>query len=314
MTKRCPISYEIIPDEKRYSEKGLRSLSPQLRDLKDFPYTAEQQRMEAITRASRMSIQGVQPKLSALLSVKDESFQVVDTQGKFILKPQNLLFQELPQNEDLTMRLAATIGLEVPLHGLIYCADGSFTYFIQRFDRSGRNDKLSLEDFAQLSEETRDTKYDSSMERVADVVNRFCTFPAIEKVKLFKLTLFSYLVGNEDMHLKNFSLVTRDEKVELSPAYDLLNSTIANPKLEAEMALPIRARKNKLTRDDIVEYYGKTRLKLENKVIDEVEATFVKQVPGWIEAIKNSFLSETMKKDYVDLLKKRTGKILNFTL
>ena len=115
-----------------------------------------------------------------------------------------------PVRLDLTMRLAAAAGIEVPVHGLLRSIDGSFTYFIKGLDRDGR-DRLPVEDFAQLSGEGRDTKYDSSMEKVADVIDQFCTFPAIERVKLFERTLFNFLVGNEDMHLKNFSLLTGED-------------------------------------------------------------------------------------------------------
>lgn len=141
------------------------------------------------------------------------------------------------------MCLAEIVGLEIPVHGLIYSKDNSMTYFIKRFDRIGANKKLALEDFAQLSGEDRYTKYKSSMEKVAAIIESFCTFPKIEFVKLFKLTLFNFLIGNEDMHLKNFSLITRGSKVSLSPAYDLLNSTIAQKNAEEEIALPIRGRK-----------------------------------------------------------------------
>ena len=102
-----------------------------------------------------MSIQGVQPKLSAKLNVKDKVFDIVDRGGEYILKPQNNFYPELPENESLTMKLAELIGIEVPLSGMIYSSDGKFTYFIRRFDRYGRNKKLSVEDFAQLAGKSR---------------------------------------------------------------------------------------------------------------------------------------------------------------
>ena len=102
-----------------------------------------------------------------------------------------------------------------------------FFNFIKRFDRIRHNKKLALEDFAQFSGENHHTKYNSSMERLISVIERFCTFPKIEFVRFFKLTLFNVLIGNEDMHLKNFSLITSDKKISLSPAYDLLDLTIA---------------------------------------------------------------------------------------
>ena len=210
----CPITYE--PCEGKYSPQGLQKLSRSLRQLLDLPYSASEQIFEAAARAPKMSIQGVQPKLSAVLNTRKSGFVVVDTGGRYILKPQNPQYRHLPENEDLSMRLAEAAGVPVPLHGLVYSKDGSLTYFIRRFDRVGRK-KIAVEDFSQLLGLSRDTKYDASMEKVAQVIDRYCTFPAVEKIKLFRLTLVNFLIGNEDMHLKNFSLMTRDGKVELTP-------------------------------------------------------------------------------------------------
>jgi serine/threonine-protein kinase HipA len=184
MTNRCPITYEECGKEK-YSDKGLKRISPKLKKLNDFPYSADEQVKEAVARASKMSIQGVQPKLSVKLNIKKEIFEILDSGGHYIFKPQTMSYKEVPENEALTMRLAKSIGIEVPIHGLLYSRDGSLTYFIKRFDRFGRNQKIPVEDFAQLSQKNRETKYSSSMEKVASIIDEFCTFPALEKYKLF---------------------------------------------------------------------------------------------------------------------------------
>ena len=193
-----------------------------------------------------MSIQGVQPKLSAKLSIKEGKFEIVDTGGKYILKRQHQYIPEMPENEDLTMRLASEIGFATPLHDLIWSKDSTLTYFIKRFDRKGQKDKVAVEDFAQLAGLSRDTKYDYSMEKVAGVINKFCTFPSIEKFLLFKLVIFNYLTGNDDGHLKNFSVITEDGKVQLSPCYDLVNTTIEYKKPEEEIALTLKDNKKHL--------------------------------------------------------------------
>lgn len=197
MIRRCPITYEPLSAEERgrYSKKGLRRLSSALTSLHDLESSAEEQRREALARATKLSIQGVQPKLSARLAVRKGHFELIDRGGTYILKPQTELFLHLPENEDLSMRLAKTVGIEVPLHGLIYSADDSLTYFIKRFDRVARAGKLAVEDFAQLSGHFRTTKYDFSMERLAPILERYCTFPAVEKLELFRRTLFSFLIG-----------------------------------------------------------------------------------------------------------------------
>ncbi len=300
----CPITYTPCGTD-RYSYAGLKLLSAGLKSLNDLEYTADEQRKEAFNRASKMSVQGVQPKLSAVLSVKDEKFCIVDNGGKYILKPQHNLYLQMPENEDLTMKLAAEIGLEIPLHGMIWSKDNSLTYFIKRFDRKGQNDKVPVEDFAQLAGLSRETKYDYSMERVVKLIDEYCTFPAIEKIKLFKLVIFCYLIGNEDMHLKNFSIITRDQKVMLSPCYDLVNSTIEYKKQDEEMALPLKGKKKHLTRNILVDYFGMERSELTAKSIEKVLETITLAIPKWNSLIDISFLSKEMKGKYHDLLDQR---------
>ena len=301
---RCPITYNPCGD-KRYSVAGLKLLSTGLLSLKDLEYTAEEQRQEAFNRASRMSIQGIQPKLSARLNIKEEKFEIVDTGGRYILKPQHQFFPEMPENEDLTMKLASEIGLEIPVHGLIWSKDKTLTYFIRRFDRKGQNDKVAVEDFAQLAGLTRDTKYDYSMEEVVDLINKFCTFPAIEKLILFKLVIFNYLTGNDDHHLKNFSIITEDGKVKLSPCYDLLNTTIEYRKPDEEIALPLKGRKKRLTYNILIEYFGLGRCELTAKSVDKVLDTISSAIPVWKSLIDSSFLSNGMKEKYLKLLETR---------
>lgn len=305
----CPITYKPC-DYKKYSEKGLKLLSRNLAQLKDLPLTQEEQLREAALRADKMSIQGVQPKLSAKLNVRNQVFDIVDRGGEFILKPQNNFYPELPENESLTMKLAELIGIEVPISGMIYSSDGKFTYFIKRFDRYGRNKKLSLEDFAQLAGKSRETKYDYSMEKLVTLIDTFCTFPAIEKVKLFRLTIFNFLIGNEDMHLKNFSLITRDNKVELSPAYDLLNTTIVVPKSQEEIALPIAGKKRNLSAKILIDYFAKEKLKLNDTIISQVINKIYSEWNNWEKIINISFLSNEMKENYLGLMRKRKALVL----
>lgn len=304
----CPITYQSCGDA-RYSNRGLKLLSRNLVHLNDFALTQEEQLREAALRADKMSIQGVQPKLSARLNVKSGIFDIVDRGGEYILKPQNIFYAELPENESLTMKLAEMIDIEVPLSGMIYSSDGKFTYFIKRFDRYGKNKKMSVEDFAQLAGKSRDTKYDYSMEKVINIIDTFSTFPAIEKVKLFRLTIFNFLIGNEDMHLKNFSIITRDNKIELSPAYDLLNTTIVLPNEPEEIALPLAGKKRNLNSKSLIDYFGKERLNLNDRIISQVLDKIKSVFGNWEELIKISFLTPPMKEKYFDLLKTRKERI-----
>ena len=300
----CPLSYLAV-DGCRYSAQGLVRLSPGLTDLVLFPYSAAEQRYQASQRAAKMSIQGMQPKLSVRLDVPERTFQIVETGGRFIVKPQHHIYPQLPENEDVTMRMAATAGLEVPLHGMVYSNDESLSYFIRRFDRTARGGKLPLEDFAQLTGSSRKTKYNSSMERLVPILDHHCTFPMLEKLKLFRLTLFCFVTGNEDMHLKNFSLISRDGKVELSPAYDLLNTTIALSGAQEEVALPLAGKRRKLRRGDWLDYWAADRLALPTKAVEAVLGGIRRSLPEWRSLLERSFLQPDMKERYARVLNSR---------
>lgn len=305
---RCPITYEACGDA-LYAEKALKRFSRTLRVLHKFPHTASEQIELATHLASKLSIQGVQPKLSVRLDVAKGEFCVVECDGNYILKPPHQFYEELPQNEDLTMKLADAAGIETAFHGLIYNIDDSLSYFIRRFDRGPRNHKVAVEDFSQLMGFARDTKYESSMEKLIPVIEQYCTFPIVEKTKFFRRTLFNFLVGNEDMHLKNFSLITRNNLVELSPAYDLVNSTIVLRSPE-ELALPLHGKKSRLTRSDFVNYFGKERLKLPQSVIDQEISSLTASFPAWERLIQTSFLTTKMREKYLILFRERRGRLI----
>lgn len=304
---RCPITYKETKN--RYSISGLKLLSRNLDKLNDLNYSKEELLKETVSRMPKMSIQGVQPKLSAVLNVGKSKFEIVDKKGLYIFKPPNDIYEEVPQNEDLTMRLAETVGFNIPLHGMIYGKDNSLTYFVKRFDRTGRHKKIAVEDFAQLSGASRNTKYKSSMEKVVQVVDQFCTFPLVENLKLFELTLFNFLIGNEDQHLKNFSLIEKDDKIEFSPFYDLVNTSIVLKNAKEEIALPIQGKKNNLRKSDFVDYFGKEVCRLTEKVIQKSLEKFSAVFEKWERLIDISFLSEEKKESFSSLLTIRKKRI-----
>ena len=305
----CPINLEPLPTGRSYSVAGLRSIHSKLKNLEPLEYSYAAQLAEVRRRSDKMSIQGVQPKLSAVLKLKDSSFALVDRGGRFILKPNPLAYEEVPANEALTMRMAAEVGIEVPVHGLLRAEDASWVYFVKRYDREGRTGKVHVEDFAQLSGATRVTKYDSSLERVVQLVEQFCTFPAIEKPKLAKRLLFCFLTGNEDMHLKNFSIWIQDSVVSLTPAYDLLNSTLVLENAKEESALPLQGKKRKLTKELWLDYFCKERLKLNESQIDKIIKELQKAMPAFNRLIGQSLLSEDRQAGYRTILHARAKRL-----
>lgn len=305
---RCLITGETWEGEGPYSPQGLRLFDRRLTKLDPLAFTQAQLLEEVQTRAGRMSIQGVQPKLSAILRVTEGQMEIVDAKGRYILKPAHAQFRELPENEALTMSLGETVGLDVPLHGLLLGVDGTRTYFVRRFDRVGR-ERLPVEDFSQLSGASRDTKYESSTERLIAIIDQFCSFPAVSRLRFFERLLFAFLTGNEDMHLKNWSVITREGRVELAPAYDLLNSTIVlRGKLE-ELALPLRGKKSNLNAGLFWEYLAVDRLALPPRIIGEVRARFDQALASWRKRIMESFLSPEMQEKYLAVVEQRAIRL-----
>ena len=307
---RCRITLEELPEGVRYSRAGLKRLDPRLMEIQPLPYTLAQQLEEVASRAGKMSVQGVQPKLSSVLRIKEGRFEIVDRGGRFILKSCPPQWQEVPVNEALTMTLAEHSGIEVPVHGLVEATDGSMVYFIRRFDRVGQGERLPLEDGAQLLGFSRDTKYDSSMEQVIGMIERFCTFPVIEKRKLIKRVWFCFLTGNEDMHLKNWSLLSRSGKIALSPAYDLLNTSIVLKNPQEETALPIRGRKRNFNRRDLLDYLAVERCGLQPDLMrTDLEKLLLQAEAEWPAWIRRSFLSEPKREAYLYLVRERVERL-----
>jgi len=236
-------------------------------------------------------------------------FEIVDRGGRFILKPEVAEWPHVPENEDVTMRMAAACGIEIPDHGLIYTADGGLAYVIRRFDRMGRGERVAMEDFAQLSGKTRHTKYDSSTEQVISTLNQYATFPAVERVKLFRRILFCFLCGNEDAHLKNWSVLTIDGVVGLSPAYDLLNSWMVLRRPKEELALPLRGKKAKFRAPDFLEYLAFERLDLTIESRDAILQDIQTAIPMCLELLKMCFLPDPFKERYADMLRERAQRI-----
>jgi len=306
MTK-CLITYK--KSNLSFSTDGLTYIDKKLVDLKPLAFNQTELRTEALAISDKISIQGVQPKLSAKLNIKNGNFEIVEKRGTYIIKvqvPDRLL---MPENEDVTMKMASVIGIDVPIHGLINDKGNDLNYFIKRFDRHGQKSKFSVEDFAQLSEKSSATKYDASTEMLIKIVDEFCTFPAIEKVKLFKRLLFSFMVGNEDMHLKNFSLITKKGKTYLTPAYDLINSTIIMKSTKEELALPIMGTKARFKLHHFKDYLASDKMNIQSRISDRIFDDIKNAKPIWLNLIMDSFLSDSLKADYVKLLNKRFKRL-----
>jgi serine/threonine-protein kinase HipA len=201
----------------------------------------------------RIAVTGVQPKLSVTLEKTKERnrLTIVGLWGEYIMKPQHNYFPWMPETEDLTMHLASLFRVPVCEHCLLKATDERFVYIAKRFDRINGN-KIHIEDFCQLSGFLTENKYKGSYEKAGKLVLKYCTNTGLDTLNYFELLLFSYLTGNNDMHLKNFSLLYENDKMALSPAYDLLNVNLVNPKDDEELGMTLNGKKKKIELSDFI--------------------------------------------------------------
>ena len=254
---------------------------------------------------AQTSLTGVQPKLSLNLHKHEGSnrLTIVGLWGDFIFKPQTDAYPELPENEDLTMHQAEAARIKVVPHSLIHLADGSLGYITRRIDRTKKGEKIDMEDMCQLTLHPTEYKYKSSCEQIAKAIAAYSSTPRLDLVNFMQVLLFSFVTGNNDMHLKNFSLYRPKALYQLSPAYDLLNVAIANPKDKEEMALPINGKKAQIKLADFLK--ASDTMGIEQRVTLGLINGLRDAMPAWIDLINNSFLSDEMKQNYLDLISRR---------
>ena len=279
-------------------------------------YTTEQLDQLALQIIQdQTSLTGVQPKLSLHLNEHEGSkrLTIVGLWGGYICKPQASQYEMMPEVEDLTMHLAEVARIEVVPHTLMRMADDTLCYLTRRIDRTPAGGKIAMEDMCQLTERQTEHKYKSSYERIGKAVLKCSSLPKMDVTNFFELVLFSWLTGNNDMHLKNFSLYeASDNTIRLTPAYDLLNAAIINPKDDEELALTLNGQKKKLQRADFIK--SAENLGIERVVIERLINKYIKLLPNLEAAIQNSFLNIELKEKYVELLRERLGRLSQKTI
>lgn len=258
-----------------------------------------------------IAVPGVQPKLS--MSLVTESTGQINTRltivgalgGNYIFKPASDRFLQMPENEHLTMRIAETFGIPVVPSSLIRLASGELCYITKRIDRTDNGEKIHMLDMYQITEAF--DKYKGSMEKVGKALDTYSSNTLLDKTYFFDLALFSFLTGNNDMHLKNFSMVENHSGWGLSPAYDLLNVAIIFPEDKEELALTLMGKKKKLQREHF-EQLGKS-LDLTPKQIRGTFNRMLKNKSKALNCIDQSFLTENMKAAYKKVLFERYAKL-----
>lgn len=278
-----------------------------------LPYTRadiKELAREIITAST--TVTGVQAKLSLDISRSQagehQRFTIVGLWGRYILKPQIDCFANLPENEDLTMHMAEAVGIKTVPHSLIRFADGELCYITRRIDRTKKGVKIAMEDMCQLSERLTEDKYKGSYERIAKLIRKHSSAPLLDVINFWEVVLFSWLTGNADMHLKNFSLFRPADDYMLTPAYDLLSTALAMPEDDEELALTLNGKKKRIKRDDFEKAMRDSGM--DEKAIINLFNRFLKAVSRWHGLIEDSFLPPDLREAYHDKIDAMARKIL----
>jgi len=251
--------------------------------------------------AGKLSISGVQPKLSMKLDRKNNSLISVAEGGEYILKPQTAAFPNIPENEQCCMDIAAEFKIDVPPHCLLPLKDGSLAYIVKRFDRESGM-KIHQEEFSQILESGN--KYNGSVEQIGRKLKEISTAPGYDVQLFFERVVFNFIIGNGDAHLKNYSISYKDkETIRLTPVYDIVCSKLVIPG-EEDSALSIIGTKNKLKREDfdkLADYLNipiKIRFEKFEKSLDLME-----------KIIKNSEIKKEAQEQFINIIKERLSRM-----
>ena len=276
-----------------------------------LPYKLEE--MEKLAKAAvelSVSVPGVQPKLSLgwiksmLENGHNGRLTIMDAlEGNYILKPQNQQFNQMPENEHLSMKLAELFKIDAVPSNMIRLASGELCYITKRIDRRNDGSKIHMIDFLQILE--LGDKYMGTMEMLGKNIGALSANTLLDKLRFFELTLFNFIIGNNDMHLKNFSMWLSDIGWVLSPSYDLLNVKIILPKDDEDTALLFGGKKrnfNKVYFDRFAEI-----LQLTPRQINYVYKRLGLWLPSAVALIDISFLQDDLKQQYKELVTKRTN-------
>ena len=303
---KCLYCYKELNEDEKDFHKACSKKMFGTPSVPELPYTRENltDLAKQVIR-SQTTLTGVQAKLSLDINKggrnEIDRFTIVGLWGRYILKPQTNRFAHLPELEDLTMHLAELAKLLVVPHSLIRFADGELCYITRRIDRTATGDKLPMEDMCQLTERLTEHKYKGSYEQIAKAIQRFSSVPKLDMVNYWEQVVFSWITGNADMHLKNFSLYSKEQgKYVLTPAYDMLSTALVMPEDTEELALTLNGKKRKIKKADFVA--SMQALGLEEKVINNIFAKFTKAKDKWFEFIDQSFLPDEMKEAFKALI------------
>lgn len=206
------------------------------------------------------------------------------------------------------MHLAEVVKIQVVPHILVRFADGQLCYLTRKVDRTAKGAKLPMEDMCQLSEKLTENKYRGLHEQIAKLILRYSSAPKLDLERFWEIVLFSWITGNSDMHLKNFSMYSPiPDNYQLAPAYDLLNTLLVMPSDTEELALTLNARKKKIKLQDFRN--AMINSGLDEKVILNMLKKFHAAEEPWFDWIERSFLPQEMRMEYKTMITERLGRL-----
>lgn len=282
---------------------------------------------EAVKNVGRISLSGAQPKFAVIIG--DDlhlRYTTKGEQGTHMLKLRPTSYQIVNReycvaNENLTMQIASqAYKIETAANGLCFFSNNEVAYLTRRFDVFPGMGKYQQEDFASLLGYTKenggsDFKYcNGSYEECAQVIDRYVKAALIDKLRFFRVILFNFITLNDDAHLKNFSLINLGGEYRLTPAYDLMNTSLHlyEPRIfaldkglfkEGMSFSDVRS----VGRADFIEFAN--RIGIPQKLAVRELDRFASENSLAEGLVHRSFLSEELKGDYLRLMAHRRNML-----
>lgn len=308
----CLACHKELKGNSKYHESCLKAFWQEDTPVLELDYELSKiEELAKVNITQRVIVTGVQPKLSLGFTGEEEKNRLTIVgalNGKYILKPPFEAYPQMPEIETLSMLLTQACGIDTVPFLLIPMKSGELAYLTRRIDRSTKDEKYPMEDACQFTERLTEHKYRGSYEQIAKGIITYAQNPLLEVVKFYQQVIVSFLIGNNDMHLKNFSLIAfKENQYQLAPAYDMVAVKLLIPDDLDELALNLNGKKRKLKREDFNEAMAKAQFP--EKAIENLWNRIEKGMQNWAQLINNSFLSDELKRLLLELIKKRASQI-----
>ncbi len=298
-------------DEKKYHAQCLADFWQEDTPVLQLDYELSQ--IEELAKenvAQRIIVTGVQPKLSLGFTEKNTSRLTIvgALNGRYILKPPFAQYPQMPETETLSMLLAQACGIDTVPFLLIPLKDGHLAYLTRRIDRDANGEKFAMEDACQFTERLTEHKYRGSHEQIAKAIITYAHNPLFDVVGFYQQVIVSFLMGNNDMHLKNFTLISYDRKNYcLAPAYDMISAQLVLPDDPEELALTLNGKRKKITRADFD--VAMIAAHIPKKAIENLWGRIDKGVAKWPNLIASSFLKTEQKEKLAVIIQSKTDQL-----